>query len=295
MITFKEFLAEGGAATAKYNTERATKADIEAALKFVAKHTGLPLKTLQDNLLGSTAQTLAGTKKDSGDIDIAIELDDDAIEPMVEKMKKACQMDTVKRTGEGVYSFAVPAVGDKRVQVDLMLVPDVKWAKFGFHSEPTSKYKGAIRNLLLVNLMKRVFEKNKDFVITDDGGKEVIRVRRGFTMDRGLKRTFRMAAMRKDGKGRLAAMTNATPDEIEAELKRIGIKKTFSKEADPILDPDLAAAYMFPGKKAKDIMSAEQVIKLIAKRSDAAEIFKDAVADFKKNGLDVPDELKQYG
>ena len=294
MKTFKQFLLEGGAATKQFNTERANKADIVAALKFVSKHTGIPIKTLEDNLLGSTKQTLAGTKKDSGDIDIAIELDAGKVDAMVEKMKAATGMDKVHRTGDGVFSFAVPTVGDKRVQVDLMLVPSAEWARFGFHSEPTSKHKGAVRNLLLVNLMKRVFEKNKDFVITDDAGREVIRVRRGFTMDGGLKRTFRMAAMRKDGKGRVSAMTKSSPEEIEQELARIGIKKTFSKDADPILDPDLAAAYMFPGKKAKDIMSAEQVIKLIARRPDAADIFKDSVADFKKSSLDIPDELKQY-
>jgi hypothetical protein len=293
VTTFKQFLLEGGAATAAHHTERATKTDIEAALRFVSKHTGISLDTLKDNLLGSTRQTLSGQKKDSGDVDIAIETDGNDVEKMVEKMRLATKMGKVKRTGEGIYSFAVPTINDKKVQVDLMLVPSAKWARFGFHSEPTSKHKGAVRNLLLVNLMKRIFEKDKDFVIKDEAGKEVIRVRRGFTMDAGIKRTFRLAPMRKDGKGRVAGMAKVTPDEIETELKRLGIKKTFSKDADPILDPDKAATFMFgQGVLAKHIMSAEQVIALIAKRPDSDAIFKGAIADFKKSGLDIPQELK---
>jgi hypothetical protein len=285
---------EGGAATAAYNTERADKQDIELAVKFVSKHTGIPTKDLIDNLLGSTKHTLSGKKKDSGDIDIAVRGTEEEQAAMVEKMKQATGMDKVHRTGDGVFSFAVPTVDDKRVQVDLMIVPSVEWARFGFHSEHSSKYRGAIRNLLLVNLMKNIFEDGKDFVVKD-GDKEIIRVRRRFTMDRGLKREFRMAAMRKDGKGRVAAMGPVSPEEVEAELKKLGLKKTFSKNADPIYDPDKAAAFMFgKGVKGADIMSAEQVIALIKKRKGAAEIFKDSVADFVKNKLETPEELKQY-
>ena len=293
--TFKQFLLEGGAATASFNTQRADKHDIELAIKFVSKHTGISTKDLIDNLLGSTKHTLSGKKKDSGDIDIAVKATEQEQEVMVEKMKKATGMDKVHRTGDGVFSFAVPTVGDKRVQVDLMIVPSVEWARFGFHADSSSKYKGAIRNLLLVNLMKNIFEDGKDFVVKDDGGKEIIRVRRRFTMDRGLKREFRLAPMRKDGKGRLGSMGPSTPEDVEAELKKLGVKKAFSKNADPIYDPDKAAAFMFgKGVRGSDIMSAEQVIALIKKRQDAAEIFKDSVADFQKNKLDIPDELKKY-
>lgn len=295
MITFKQFILEGGAATKDFNTKRATKADIVAALKFVSKHTGLSVKELEDSLLGSTGQTLAGLKKDSGDIDIAIQMSDDEIQPMVDKLKVATGMDKVHRTGDGVFSFAVPTIDDKRVQVDLMLVPSKDWAKFGFASDPSSKFKGAIRNLLLVNLMKRIFEKDNDFVIHDDGGNEIIRVRRRFTMDRGLKREFRLAKMRKDGKGRVSSMGPSSADEVEAELAKMGVKQKFSKNVDPIYDANKAAEFMFgKGVKGKDIMSAEQVISLIKKRKDHAAIFKDSIDDFKKNKLDTPPELVEF-
>lgn len=48
------------------------------------------------------------------------------------------------------------------------------------------------------------------------------------------------------------------------------------------------------GTKAKDIMSAEQVIKAIFKRKDHPAIFKDVVADFKRAGLDIPPEIQKF-
>lgn len=295
MISFKQFLVEGGAATSAQGTQRATKRDIEAALEFVSRHTGIEISLLKKNLLGSTVHTLNGKQKDSGDIDIAIQADENDVPKMVERMRKATGMDKVHRTGEGVHSFAVPVSRTKKVQVDLMLVPSTEWALFGFHSAADSKHKGAVRNLLLVNLMKRIFEKGNDFVIHDEGGKEIIRVRRGFGSDTGLKRNFRMAPMRKDGRGRTGSMVKSTAQEIETELKRLGVKQSFNKSADPILNPDLAAEFMF-GKetRAKDILSAEQVIALIFKRPDHVAIFKDSVKDFKKSKLTIPAELKQF-
>ena len=203
-------------------------------------------------------------------------------------------MDKVHQTGGGVFSFAVPTASDRRVQVDLMFVPSEKWAKFGFHSELGSKHKGAVRNLLLANLMKRIFEKGKDITVKDDEGNEVVRVRRVFKMDGGLERTFRVAPMRKDGKGRVAPR-KGTAEEADAILKQLGRKEQFSRDPDPILDPDKAAEFMFgKGVKAADILSAEQVIKLIFKRPDHPEIFKDAAEDIEAANLPVPEEIKQF-
>lgn len=294
MMTFKQFLLEGGAATSTFNTVRATRDDIVKALDFVSKHTGIDRQKLEANLLGSTSHTLAGKKKDSGDIDIALEDGMFDRKVVVEKLKQATGMDKVHQTGGGTFSFAVPTGADRRVQVDLMFVPSEKWARFGFHSALESQHKGAVRNLLLANLMKRIFEPGKDISVKDDEGNEVVRVRRVFKMDGGLERTFRVAPLRKDGKGRVAPR-KGTAEEADAILKQLGRKETFSRDPDPILDPDKAAEFMFgAGVKAKDALSAEQVIKLIFKRPDHAEIFKDTIEDLEKAGLSVPDEIKQF-
>ncbi len=292
MITFKQFLMEGGAATSDFHTERATKEDIDQALDFVSKHTGMPKQQLIDNLLGSTGHTLAGKKKDSGDIDIAVEDGRYDRETLVSKMKQATGMNKPKMTGGNVFSFAVPANG-KKVQVDLMFVPSEKWARFGYHAALDSQHKGVVRNMLLVNVMKHIFEKDKDLVVKD-GDEEIIRVRRGFKMDGGLERLYRIAPMRKDGKGRVAAR-KATPAEVEAELKKMGRADKFSKDPDAILDPDKAAEFMFgKGVKAKDLLSTEQVIKQIFKLPNHAEIFKGAVEDIEKVEQPIPDEIKKF-
>ncbi len=294
MITFKQFLFEGGAATAAFNTERATKADIEAALKFVEKHTGIPYSELEDSLLGSTSHTLSGKKKDSGDIDIAFEDGVHDREELVAKMKQATGMDKVKQVGTGTFSFAVPTIGKKRVQVDFMFVKSKDWAKFGFHSAADSAHKGVVRNMLLFSVMQHTYEPGKDISVKDDSGVEVARVRRVFGNAEGIYRTFKVAPMRKDGKGRVQ-LRKATADEVEQVLKELGLSTKFSKDVDPILDPDAAAEFLFgKGTKAKDIMSAEQVIKAIFKRKDHAAIFKDAVKTLENEGLEVPQEIKKF-
>lgn len=291
-VTFKQFLAEGGAATAEHGTSRAAKQDIEQALRFVEKHTRIPYDALVSNLLGTTAHTFAGKKKDSSDIDVAVEEGRFARDKTVEALKKATGVADVKVTGGNTYSFPVPVGSGKKVQVDLMFTPSEKWARFGYHASPTSSYSGATRNLIIANLMKRLFEKDKDLVVKDDEGNEIVRVRRGFSMGEGLKRLYRVAPMRKDGKGRVA-LRGATAAEVAAELKKLGRSDKFSTDPDPILDPDKAAEFMFgPGVKAKDALSAEQVIRLIAKRSDHVEILRDAAEDLKRADLPVPAELQ---
>jgi hypothetical protein len=289
MKTFKQFLVEGGAATASSHTERANKSDIEAALKMVSKTTGIAIETLKQNLLGSTSHTLSGKKQDSGDIDIALEEGKYDRDVIIKKMSDAAE--GVYNAGTKVGSYAVPVNG-KKVQVDLMFVKSEEWARFGFHASPDSKHKGVVRNFLLINLMKQLYEPGKDFVLADNG-QEIIRVRRGFKMDAGLERLFRVAPFKKDGKrGPLKA---ATPQEVEAELKRLGKTQKFSSESDTILEPDRAAAFMFgKGVKASDLLSAEQVIAQIFKRKDHAKIFKDTIKDIKAAKQPVPSEIAQF-
>ena len=283
-----------GKSTAKMGTTRANADDIKSALNFVAKHAGIPLDQLKANLLGSTNHTLSGKKQDSGDIDIAVENGAVDQEAIIQKMLDATGTDEIHRAGAGVFSFAVPVPGNRKVQVDLMFSPSARWARWAFHSAPDSKYKGAVRSLLFVNMMKQVFEPNKDLEIKEDG-ETVVRVRRSYKADEGLERLFKVAKMRKDGKGRTKSLAKVTAKEVRAELDRLGRTDKFDPSPDPILDPDQAAQLMFgKGVMAKDIMSVEQIVTLIKKRKDASIIFKNAMDDLREQGLDVPPELEKY-
>jgi hypothetical protein len=294
MPTFKQFLFEGGAATKKQNTERANKQDMEAALEFVSKHTGISYDELVDNLLGTGSHTLTGKRVDSGDIDIAFEEGKHNREDLVDKMQKATGMDTVRQTAGHTYSFAVPTIKDKKVQVDFMFVPSLEWAKFSFHASADSKFKSATRAILLMSTMKQMYETGKDIQVKDAEGNDIVRVRRAFKSDMGLERLFNIAPMRKDGKGR-TALKKVTPAEVEAELRRIGHMGTFSNDADPIRDPRAAAEFMFgKGTKPESILSAEGAIKQIFKRPDHAIIFKNAIADMEKADLPIPTEIAQF-
>lgn len=285
MITFKQFLTEGGKATEEHGTTRASKADIQAALKFVSKTLGLSVQHLADHLLGSGSQVLSGQKKDAGDIDIALK-DEDRAE-FDEKMTAAVGVPP-RKTGGNFSSYPVPTTSDKKIQVDLVFVPDVEWAKFSYHSEPGSKLKGAIRNHLIFALVKNTPEKDKDILIKDADGNDVVRASRSFGLETGFHRVFKIAPMRKDGKGRTKSMVPATPAEVQATLTELGRKDKFSKDEEMIRDPNKIAKILLgtAGTGAQLKTSAENLIGTIKKaRADYKAVFADAYSEISKQKL----------
>ncbi len=296
MITFKQFLFEGGKATEKFGTVRANQADMKSAIKFVAKHTGIDEQTLAGRLLGSARLTFKGSQKDSGDIDLAISTEEVDKESIVAKMKKATGM-TPHVTGGSTYSFAVPTTEGRKVQVDLMFVPDVEWAKFSYHAAEDSKHKSGVRNELLHSALKWSMEPGKDLRLKDASGNDVVRASRAYKLDVGVERIFKMAPKRKDGKGRVKGVAKADPSEIQTALDELGHSGKFSHEPELIRNPDEFAKLLFgPSVKGKDMMSTEQLIALIKKYKAkfADEIFKDAVKGMKRLKFAVPAELKKY-
>lgn len=296
MITFKQFLLEGGKATEKLGTVRATQADMKAALKFVSKLSGVPVQTLADRLLGSARLTYNGMQKDSGDVDIAINENEVDRETIVDKMHFATGA-APHVTGGSTYSFAVPVAKDRKVQVDLMFVPDVEWAKFSHHASEHSKHKSGVRNELLHSALKFSMEEGKDLRLKDLAGNDIVRASRAYKLDQGVERIFKVAPNRKDGKGRVKTPAKATPAEVQQALDELGHKGKFSKEPDVIRDPDQFAKMLFgPKASAKDLMSTEQLIRMIKKHKadHAEEIFRDAVKGMVRLKFEVPEELKQY-
>lgn len=294
MITFKQFLVEGGKATEKYGTVRATRADMKAAIAFVAKTIGVSAATLKDRLLGSGRLTYNGVQPDSGDVDLAISTDevqkDDAVSKMTAAVGHAPHV-----TGGSTYSFAVPTGEKRKVQVDLMFVPDVNWAKFSHHASEHSKHKSGVRNELLHSALKFTMQDGKDLRIKDDAGADIVRASRAYKLIDGVERIFKVAPPRKDGKGRVKSVEKASAEQVKTTLSDLGIKQSFSDKPDIIRDPDRFAELLFGrGTTGSQMMTVEQLIKLINARPDAEDILKDAVRGIKRLNFKVPDELKAY-
>ena len=290
MITFRQYLAEGGSATEEYGTERANKNDIEAVLRVVSKALQIPVDTLAADLLGSTRVTLAGKRKDSGDIDIAMSLEDSDVKTIDAKMLALANGQGAYNPGTKVGSYAVPANG-KKIQVDLMYVKNKDWARFIYHSEigDGSKYSGAARNLMLRAALAVMIEPDKDFVHADETGREVARARKGITMDQGLRRIFRLARVNaKTGKHN-KSMTAVEPEELAAFMKSIGKDVKFSMDRDATDNPKEVVEFIFgPGTDPKAVGTAEGVLALIKKHPKADEIMKIAKSESEKLNFPIP-------
>lgn len=296
MLTFKQFLCEGGKATEKHGTTRASKEDIDAALKFVSTHTGVSVSTLTDRLLGSTRLTHSGHQRDSGDIDIAMADSEIDMADAVAQMTKATGVAPYE-IGGTTFSYAVPVGGDRKVQVDLMFVPDIKWAKFSHHASEHSKHKSAVRNELLHSALKFSMKPGEDIRVRDDMGNDVVRASRAYKLDQGVERIFKHAPKRKDGNGRVKSVIKSSPEEVRQTLNDLGVKGEFSDKPELIQDPEQFARLLFgDSAKAKDLMSTEQLINMIRKHKakQADVIFKDAVKGIKRLKFPVPADLKQY-
>lgn len=296
--TFKMFLCEGGKATEQWGTERATANDIRDAITFVSKTLDIPEDELEDCLLGSTHVTLKGKKDTSGDIDLAIEATAKDIDTYRKKMFKATHGQEYWNNANRIASYAVPTKTN-RVQVDLMFVNNKTWSKFAYHSSEGDKsvYSGTVRNLLMVSVAQTRLEKDKDFVLKDDDDNLIARASRSFKLDTGLERLFKLAPMRKDGKGRTKSAAKVSPEQLMKEIEKIAPGTKFEPKADPIKDPAKVTEMLFgKGVEPKDVMTAEQVLKLVKSNrftdAERKQIFDQCKKHFENVDEKVPPEFK---
>lgn len=285
---------EGGKATEKLGTTRANTEDVQVALKFVSGITGIDVAVLSTQVLGSSRLTALGKQKDSGDIDLALDPEAVNMDDVVQKMTTAVGSKPYI-IGGNTFSFAVPVNNDRKVQVDLMFMPDMEWAKFSHYTSEHSKHKSGVRNELLHSALKFTSSPGEDLRVKDEDGRDIVRASRSYKLDTGVERIFKITPERKDGKGRVKGSIKATPADIQKTLDTIGNTEKFNSDADIITDPDKFAEMLFGKKiKGKHLMSAEQLITLINRRPDADDIFKDAVHGIKARGFEVPKELQKY-
>lgn len=158
MINFKEYyqlIVEGGNVFKNHPTVRILLNDINPTVSFISVILGMDLSK---NLLGST-----GKRESSGDLDIAIPVSKMSKEQIVDKLTKWCEdrnlnpKDYIAKSGISVH-FRAPIIGrdGEFVQADLMLVDDLRYAKFILANDEQAPFNGADRAVVLSNLAKAV-------------------------------------------------------------------------------------------------------------------------------------------
>ena len=265
------------------DTDKVTRDNVEKVIKIVKKTIGK-----KDGIapLGTT-----GKKSVSGDVDLGV--DESAIkrETAVNKMAKA--FGDGKKVGPDQVSFSVPYGGNKNAQVDLMFGSNMDWLQFAYYADPESKYKGAVRTILLTSVAAALNEPGTDHFEYDEGGELVIRAGRTVELTKGMKRIFQYRPKKAKGEGYLKTMKSIPIDKFkdmfpEAEIEGDNV----------IIDNPKTVVQILFGKDTlpDDVRSAEQVLNLIKTRFNAAQqekIFKVAKARVKGlKGIQIPGALK---
>lgn len=285
-------ITEGGNVLKHVGVGKINKSDIPATLDLVSKMSGVP----QDNfaILGSV-----GKKPQSGDIDIALDkakYNGDMIHSRMEQALPDGHSTFMK--GLNIGSYAIPIAGDPEkglVQVDFMYVDSPHWAKFAYHSpDKDSKYKGAIRTILLMAVAAQYSEPGTDQFVYEDG-ELIVRLGRTLDLNKGLRRIFQHKPAKAKGAGRVKNMK--TVKDIE-ELKKLYPSIEVHGNEITIDDPQQVLDMLFGGGVSpSDVDSAEDVLKLIKKKfnkKQQAEIFDKAKERIKgkEHLMDVPPELQ---
>lgn len=277
---------------AGYNTQRIKSGDIAATLKKVSAIIKVPTKDLHK--LGST-----GKLDTSGDIDIAIDSNEYSPNLIRHRLKKYSKGQFKEHKGIKVYSYAVPIRGEEKkglVQLDVIFTPNPDWAKFAYHSEGAdSKYKGAIRAILLSAVANAINQPGMDHIEYDPDDKEItIQAGRKVDLPSGMLRTFQHRPSRNGGLGKSKRLQSIDIDEFKERYPNAEIKGGQIT----VDDPEKVVKLLFGGKtKVDDVKSAERILQLIKKKFDEAtqeKIFKYAAKAAKplRTRMRIPPELE---
>ena len=302
MRTFEKYvnqLQEGGNAVpgaSRINQDN-VQATLDKLFKLIFPRLGINKKDI--GLLGSTGKKKPG--ESSGDVDVAINADallvsldirdaKNLYNAIADKLKGKVKQ-IVTAPGFGTVSFAFPIQNkdgkqkNQTVQVDLMIVNNVKLANFQFWS-PTSeesKYKGIYRNIML-SAVANVLDFKTIKTGYDEQGEEVpVTFERNF-MD--LKRGVVRGIQTRLGKtGKLFAN---------------GRKQTVSTKVLADTPEDIVQLLFGPAFGPEDVRSFEAILKLLThpkfiSKHKKSDILKFAAGTMNKiKGLVLPPELKAY-
>jgi hypothetical protein len=246
-----DILNEGGEMLSTNGVDRIKKEDIAPTLEMISAMSGLPVKYLKANLVGS-----AGKRDYSGDIDIAISIPEllkygyDSYEDLHKKMLS--QTTGVFHNKFKVGCYKVPIKGDSKngyVQVDFMYTTNPEWAKFAYFAPDStkSKYKGAVRTALL---MATASVLDNSYKKEDNNGDIVAQIQHYLDLGTGLRQKFKHKVNSK--------FKNINPIEFERLYPDSKVK------LDILDDPDQILKTLFGNKVSQeDVENAESVLELI--------------------------------
>jgi hypothetical protein len=292
-------LQENKVLSKNISVSRINARDVEPTLHYVSQISGIPFQDLHP--VGST-----GKAATSGDIDVAVNQNKHTPFKVHDRMIRA--LDTGDGITYGVYnkgtrvgSYAVPiideyrTIGDRqeRVQVDLMFVDNIDWAKFSYFSAgESSAYKGAVRTVLLSAVAAALDEDGDTFFY--DGDELVVRVGRGLDLSTGMKRLFQMRPHKKYGEGYVKGLQKVTPEDI----KKVYPDLEFDGTDLIVDDPTEVVKILFgPATRPSNVDTAEEVLELIRrfpkkKQDKILNIAKIRAKQLAAKGIKLPDELR---
>ena len=250
--------------------------EINPTLDALEKTLGIDLK---NNVLGSV-----GKKEFSGDIDVAIQVNPDAIPDLVKKIEASplvldIAKSSVIMTKVKIVDFdqtkqtTKPRTG--YVQVDFM-PGDPGWMKTYYHSpsETESKYKGVFRNIMIATIAAVLDRKDSEEKIED--GRSIESERWMWSPADGLVRIRRTPVPKAKGDG----YTKKNKNEIIGEPIKTA--------------PEIAKALKLDGPE--DLNSYES-LKAAIEKNYPPELVKNILDGFAANGqvkdIGVPSDLKQ--
>lgn len=274
-----------------FNTKYVHCDDIPSTLTYVSKLTGIPKNDLHK--IGST-----GKKQYSGDIDLAIDCNKYAMSDINQIIqdqigKENCYLNK----GTQIASYVIPIAGDQEkgnVQVDLMFTPNIEWAKFSYHSEgEKSKYKGAIRTILLKAIATTIHEPDKDY-FEYDGDLLTVRSGRTFDLNKGLRRIFQYRPNKKDGSGYLKNMKTVSFEQLKDMFPEVAIRG-----GQMVIDnPEQVTKKLFgAGIRPEHLKTAEEILYYINKKFDEEtkeqifDVAKEHAKDLKQK-MKIPEQLR---
>jgi hypothetical protein len=288
-------LKEGGHATEQWGTTRANQADMQAALKFMSKASGISVEELRNGLLGSTELTLLGFRPDSGDVDIAIDLNKYDMTEVHNKVLAAVSNEGVLASGLRTGSYACPVGNGKKIQVDFMYFDSVTWAKFMYHSDEgrNSKFKGVVRNQLLMACVRHMIHPG-DMVIKNDAGEIVARASRSIDPNKGMRRIFKMVSINKRTGAPNKTLGTVTPAEIRARYP----DAQFIDREDLVNDPQTLVHALFgEDVEPASIMTVEDLMDIVKNKVADPKLREtiglDAATTLDRDGIPYPPSLKQ--
>lgn len=290
---FKNGISTKSLSKEGYETKRIKRGQIAGTLQYISKHIGVPTRQLHK--LGST-----GKLQTSGDIDIAIDSEKFGERQIGHRLKKLSKGRYKEHKGIKVTSYAIPIRGDEEqglVQVDVVFTPNTNWAKFAYHSEGEgTKYKGALRGVLLSAVAKFINKPGMDHIEYDDEDHEItIQAGRSVELSQGMLRTFKHRPLGKDGN--LVKNPQSIPIEKFKEL----YPNVEVKGGQVIVDdPEKVVKLLFGSTtKPDDVRTVEQILRLIKRKFDDEtqdKIFKHAAKKAKPltKKMRIPPELEEH-